>query len=101
MSKQQFDNRQMQELLTLGSEGKLWAVEVRYNVQQEAKLYWRRNLTGEQCMKLRNRMFQFGFEIAIEPGHWQIICPMDIQEVHMYRQDRYLPDGATLTTVAL
>lgn len=93
-NKQKFDERQLQELLTMGMEGKLWAVSVMYKVDAETRLYERKNLTGEQLMKLRNRMFQFGFEIMIEAGHWQIICPMDILEVHMYKQTRYLPEGS-------
>lgn len=94
MTEQTLKEKQLQELLTAGMEGKLWAVSVMYKIANETKLYERRNLTGEQTMKLRNRMFQFGFEIMQEPGHWVIICPMDILEVHMFRQTSYIPDGA-------
>lgn len=92
--KQKFDEHRLQELLTLGLEGRLWAVSIMYKVNGQTKLHEIRNLTGEQTMAKRSRMFQFGFEVMIAPGHWQIVCPMDILEVHMFKQTRYLPEGA-------
>lgn len=86
---------ELQQLIELGKQKKLWALEIRYNVPGEgvAKLMRKRNLTVKELMIFRESMFKYGFKVQIEPGHWKIICPMDIVEVDLYQQDHYFFDG--------
>lgn len=82
-------------LMQLGREGKLWAISIRYSVPgtNETKLMHRRNFTGEKLMTFRESMFRAGFTINIEPGHWKVICPVDIVEVDIFRQTCYMPEN--------
>jgi len=87
----------LQQLIELGKQKKLWALEIIYNVagSNEPKLMRKRNLTSKELMTFRESMFKYGFSVQIDPGHWKIICPMDICEVDLYQQDEYLFDGPT------
>lgn len=97
MSKQPLDADMLRELERLGAEGNLWSIDVIYDVGNgETKHHWRRNMTGRKTMDFRKRMFLFGFEIMTRPGEWEIICPIDIRKVYMYRQTRYIPEGAAV-----
>lgn len=94
-TKQELDEYQYKKLLTLGMEGKLWSVRVQYRDKGETKQHIRRNMLSPELMGFRKNMFQFGFEISVGPGHWKIVCPMDIEEVEMFKQTKYIPDGGT------
>ncbi len=86
---------ELQKLIELGKQKKLWAIEIRYNVSGggESKLMRKRNLTVKELMIFRESMFKYGFKVQVDPGHWKIICPMDIVEVDLYNQDHYFFDG--------
>jgi hypothetical protein len=81
------------KLKTLGKEGKLWSLTVVYDVDGVTKQLTRRNMTGEQLMAFRKTMFNAGFTLMVEPGHWKIVCPMDIKTADCYQQRDYFPDG--------
>lgn len=87
--------KELKQLIEMGKQKKLWALEIRYNVagQGETKLMRKRNLTVQELMTFRESMFKYGFKVMVEPGHWKIICPMDIVEVDLYNQDHYFFDG--------
>jgi hypothetical protein len=53
----------------------------------------KRNMEVKELMNFRELMFKYGFKVMIEPGHWKIICPIDIIEVDLYNQDHYFFDG--------
>lgn len=95
MANKQYIPPEVLRLMELGRQKKLWALEIRYNVpdKNETKIIWKRNMTGEQLQTVRENMFRLGFEIPVEPGHWKIICPMDIVTVDCYRQDNYVGEG--------
>lgn len=79
-------------LMQLGRDGKLWALEVVYSIRDknEYKQMIKRNLTEEELLKTREAMFKYGLQIPVEPGHWKIICPIDILEVDLYKQKAYV-----------
>lgn len=85
---------EIQRLMKLGKEKKLWALEILFNVQgpSSTKLKWIRNLDDNELFKYREMIFKYGFSTPIKPGHWRIICPMDIVQVDIHRQDRYIMD---------
>jgi hypothetical protein len=57
--------------------------------QNETKLMQKRNMEVRELMSFRENMFRYGFKVMVEPGHWKIICPMDVVEVDLYQQDAY------------
>lgn len=83
---------ELEELFALGKAGKLWAMEIIYTLEGETKQVRKRNMTVEELMKFRETMFRYGMTHPVEPGHWKIVCPMDINSVDVYKQATYLPD---------
>lgn len=83
---------EIMRLMQLGRDGKLWALEVVYSIRDknEYKQMIKRNLTEEELLKTREAMFKYGLQIPVEPGHWKIICPIDILEVDLYKQKAYV-----------
>jgi hypothetical protein len=82
---------ELERLIQLGKRKKLWALEIRYNVPNgEAKLMHKRNMEVAELMSFRENMFKYGFKVMVAPDHWKIICPMDIVEVDLYKQDYYI-----------
>jgi hypothetical protein len=86
---------ELQVLIELGKAKKLWAIDAVYKIGGETKVVRKRNMTDAELMKFRESMFRYGFTHPVEAGHWKIVCPIDIVEVDMYRQDAYLPDLPT------
>lgn len=86
---------ELQRLIDLGKQKKLWALEIQYNVAKtgETKVMRKRNMEELELMNFRELMFRYGFKVMVAPGHWKIICPMDIVEVDLYRQDAYFFDA--------
>jgi hypothetical protein len=82
-------------LMELGRQKKLWALEIEYTVRpdNEIKLQYKRNLTGEELKIFRDALFRYGLSIPIKPGHWRIICPMDIIQVDCFQQDCYIMES--------
>lgn len=82
-------------LMKLGEQKKLWALEIMYNIRGNSttSIMWKRNLDDEELKKVRDAMFRYGIEMPIAPGHWKIICPIDIVDVDLYRQDNYVPEN--------
>jgi hypothetical protein len=86
---------ELKRLIELGRKGKLWRIVVMYNVHGcgETKLHDLKNLEITELMNFRENMFRYGFKIQIAPGHWKIICPMDVVEVDLYQQSAYFFDA--------
>lgn len=80
------------ELMKLGDEGKLWTLEIPFTLDGVTSSVRKRNLTGEQVMKLRMSIFQCGITKPIAAGEWIVIHPMDILNPHLIRQARYIPE---------
>lgn len=81
-------------LMELGRQKKLWALEIMYTVQSNhtTAILRKHNLDDVELMKERDAMFRYGIQTPIAPGHWKIICPIDIISVDLYRQDNYVPE---------
>lgn len=86
---------ELERLITLGKQGKLYRIVVIYNVHGhgETKIHDLKNLEIAELMNFRDNMFRYGFKVQIAPGHWKIICPMDIVEVDLYQQSAYFFDA--------
>jgi hypothetical protein len=86
---------ELQRLIDLGKQKKLWTIDVLYRLTSanEAKRKMYRNLEVYELMRFREDMFKYGFKVGVEPGHWKIICPMDILEVDLYQQSAYFFDA--------
>lgn len=80
---------EVQALQELGRQGKLWTVEVVYTLDSNTKVVRKRNMTSDELMKFRESMFRFGFTVPVEPGHWKVVPPFDIQTVDMFKQTNY------------
>lgn len=84
---------EIQELIDLGKAGKLWAIEIPYdNGQGETKIIRQWNMRGEQVMKLRQKIFQYGLTVPVRPHEWLIVPPMDIRHCLLIQQNAYLPE---------
>lgn len=82
---------ELERLIQLGKRKKLWSLEILYNFRNgEAKLMHKRNMENEELMSFRENMFRYGFKVMVAPDHWKIVCPMDILEVDLHRQDYYI-----------
>lgn len=85
------------QLIELGKQKKLWAIEIWYNKPGEGKqVMWKRNLKSNEAMTWRAKMFRYGIQYPKGPGHWGVICPMDILSVDLYRQDNYVPENYSI-----
>lgn len=93
LQKGQYIPPEILNLMQLGRQKKLWAVEVIYIVKNETKQQIKRNLTAEELMKFREALFRYGMQIPVEENHWKIIPPYDIHEVDIFRQDNYVMEG--------
>jgi hypothetical protein len=82
---------ELKELFEMGAAGKLWTLEFEYTMDSERKLFRWRNLSEKELMVKRTKMFSVGMTVPVggEPGHWRIICPIDIIRVDLYRQSGY------------
>lgn len=75
-----------------GKKGKLWKIEVIAKHGMETKRFARCNLYSSEIMQERERMFQYGILMPIDPGHWIVICPADIQQIDVWRQKNFFAD---------
>lgn len=75
------------ELMALGQH--LYSVEVVYRWGSENRIERRRNLTEEQMGKFRRNLLIGGLAFLVEPGHWKVICPIDILEFDIHQQSGY------------
>lgn len=83
---------ELQLLYDQGKAGKLWVMEIIYRVGAEDKMLRKRNMTSGELMQFRLDIFRIGFITPIEPGHWRLICPMDIKQIDLYKQSGYFTD---------
>lgn len=83
---------ELQELFELGKAGRLWSIEIIYSLEGVTKQVRKRNLPVEELMKFRETMFRYGLTHPVEPGHWKIVCPVDIFSVDVYKQSSYFPE---------
>ena len=81
--------------MQLGREGKLWSVEIMFNVpaKHETKTEYKRNMETSELMKFREALFKYGFSLPVKAGHWRLILPMDILQVDIFKQDAFVDDG--------
>lgn len=80
------------QLMEMGRKGLLWRVVVRYCVEAESKLLDKRNLTNQELMDFREKIFRYGLLVPVEAHHWKVIPPMDIAEVDIFKQTAYMQE---------
>ena len=78
------------ELMTLGQH--LYSIEVVYRWGSEEKIERRRNLTEAELGKFRRNVLIGGMAFMVEPGHWKVVCPIDILTIDMYQQNGYFEE---------
>ena len=78
-------------LRELGKQKKLWRVTIRFteDYTNETKVYSFDNLTDEMAQKFREKIFKIGFKFCIDPGHYVVISPWNIKELHIFRQEKF------------
>lgn len=80
------------ERMELGRQNKLWCLEVHYALDSERRVMRKRNMTGDEVLKLRTSMFQAGFTMPVKENHWRVIPPIDIVQVDLYKQSAYFAE---------
>jgi len=75
------------ELMALGQ--KLYCIETIYRCGPEEKVDRRRNVTEEELAKFRRNVFLGGLSFMVAPGHWKIVCPIDILTMDIHEQSGY------------
>ncbi len=75
------------ELIAMGQH--LYSVEIVYRWGSEEKIERRRNLTEEELAKFRRNVLLGGMAFIVEPGHWKVVCPIDILAFDIYQQSGY------------
>lgn len=83
------DEISLEQRMALGKEGKLRRVRIYYAEGKITKSIYQDNLTGPEIMEFCERIYQRGMMLPIDPGHWRVIAPFDIQDVHIYKQDKF------------
>jgi len=78
------------ELMALGQH--LYSIETIYRWGAEEKVDRRRNVTEEELSKLRRNIFLGGLVFMVEPGHWKVICPIDILSMDIHQQSGYFEE---------
>lgn len=83
---------ELQKLRDLGKEKKLWTLEVFGKIGAEQRRWFIPNLTGERLKKARDDMFRIGITFNVDPGHYRVMHPADIETIDIYRQESFFDD---------
>lgn len=73
----------------------LWRICVRYWVEDDqtgrdtTKWHYMDNRLPAEVMQARTELFSVGLMLPVDPGHWIVIMPNDIKEVHIYKQKKF------------
>lgn len=75
----------------MGREKKLWRLEIYFHelTKNEICRYFMDNKTGQEVIEFREKVFSIGLMVQIEPGQWSIIPPNSIEQVNIWRQDKF------------
>lgn len=92
MSSSKAETPELVERRKAGKAGKLWTVECYYKHGPEHGRHVVRNLYWHEVREFRERAYSVGIMRPIDPGHWVIISPFDITEVHLWKQKDYFAD---------
>jgi hypothetical protein len=86
------------QLKKLGRDGKLFTIEVVYNVtdwnipENSTRIYRSRNMTSQQMRQMRVDIWQVGIAIHVDTGHWKVISPKNIVDFDIYQQSGYFDE---------
>ena len=77
--------------MAAGKAGKLWSIVVEYTVRQNNETkFWRKvNMTGEEVLEFRMKVFQIGLLDVISPGYWVVVPPLQLREIIIQKQDNF------------
>jgi hypothetical protein len=77
----------------LGKKKKLWTIEVICAVGAEIKRHALANQTAQEITNFRKNIFSTGLMLPDDPGHWVIVPPWKILEVHLERQEYFIDEA--------
>lgn len=84
---------ELQARIDLGKAGKLWRIEVLYTQGPVTGRHCVDNRYWHEVIEYRERLFKAGLMVPRDPGHWIVVSPYDIDEVHLWKQDKYFKDS--------
>lgn len=73
----------------MGKAGKLWRAVVYYYVGNEVKNVYMDNMTTGEMREFRANLFSIGYMLPVEPGHYVVIPPSDLGQIHIYKQKKF------------
>jgi len=74
----------------LGIQGRLRCAECwYYDADGVLKSNREINLTGNEILILRERVFSAGLMVPIDPGRWRVIAPGDIKTIEIFKQSKF------------
>ena len=83
------DEITLEQRMQLGAEKKLRRCEIYYREGNKTLHIYQDNLTGPEIMRFSKEIYTAGMMLPIDPGHWRIVSPADIIDVHIYKQDKF------------
>lgn len=79
-----------------GKLGNLWRVEITYHVDSEVRLHRIGDMYDREMRVFREAIFKAGLMIWIDPGHYYVVPPFDLNGVHCYRQNCFFGDDHSI-----
>lgn len=78
--------------IAAGKAKQLWRITVRFTTDysNETKIWELANQYGHEVNFFRHRVFEIGLKFYIDPGHWVVVPPFQLREIHVYRQDNFI-----------
>ena len=83
------DEISLEQRKKLGATGKLRRVSLYYREGSATKQVYQDNLTGPEIMAFSEKIYKEGMMLPIDPGHWRIVAPFDIVDIHIFKQDKF------------
>jgi len=73
----------------LGTNKKLWRVEVLFYEDDEIKRYHLSNWTGKEVRNFRENVFLIGFMYPVSPGEYRVIAPSELSQLNIFKQSKF------------
>ncbi len=81
--------RLLNERIEAGKAGKLWKIDVLYEVGAETRHHYLENRYSTEVMEFREEVFKKGIMVIVSPGEWVIVPPWRIRDILVTRQPKY------------
>lgn len=93
MTSDKNETPELQQRRADGKAGKLWRIEVLYHQGPATGRHCVDNRYWAEVLDYRERLYKAGLMVPRDPGHWIVVSPFDIDEVHLYKQSKYFSDS--------